>query len=79
MLTRENVTTVTAAEILDAYETSDYPEGWSIESDHFGGTGCHGAVLGVRITVRDDHGVVLREVTGEVTGELAEAIAGKFS
>ena len=76
MLTTENIATATAGEILDAYADSDYPVDWTITADHFGGTGGSGSSLGVRLLVRDGDGGILRCVTGDVTGELAQALIG---
>jgi len=76
MLTKETIKTATAAEILDAYADSDYPDGWTITVDHFGGTGGSGAVLGIRLLVRDENDEILRSITGDVGGELAQALVG---
>ena len=76
MLTKETIKEVTAAEILDAYAESDYPRDWTITVDHFGGTGGSGSSLGIRLLVRDGDGDILRCITGEVEGELAQALIG---
>ena len=72
----EKIKTASASEILDAYADSDYPEDWTITVDHFGGTGGSGSSLGIRLLVRDGDGDIFRCITGEVTGELAQALIG---
>jgi len=72
----ETIKTATAAQILDAYAESDYPTDWTITVDHFGGTGGSGSSLGIRLLVRDGAGDILRSITGDVTGELAQALVG---
>ena len=56
-----NVKTSTVEQIKSAYDSSNYPESWTIEECNFGGSGCHGAVLGKRIEVSDSDGEILRK------------------